>query len=119
MFIDLCFLDTTLSLAYGFGIIVVSCSRKGVGYPVKHDSQVILHPSAESTTTPKKGGLNGDTERVFDKTTLIYGRTLNNNRPNPVKSFYSKACSSVHSYCLDRYHAVDLFFSGLSPEKKR
>ena len=48
----------------------------------------------------------------------LRGRKTNNNRPNPAQSFYSKACSCVHSYYLDRYHAIGLFFSGLSTEKK-
>jgi len=35
-----------------------------------------------------------------------------------MQSFYSKVCSNVHSYYLDCYQTVDLFFSGLSAEKK-
>jgi hypothetical protein len=30
----------------------------------------VKEKSFQSTTTPKKGGLNGDPERVFDKTIL-------------------------------------------------
>ena len=53
------------------------------------------------TTTPKKGWLNDDPKRAFDKT-MGHRRTQ----------------SFVHSYYAEYHHSVDLFFSGLSAEEK-